>query len=112
MFEFHRTKRFFRNVKYYLQKKRRGYSDLDTWNVGYSVARYALPMLKAHRNQPPCGFPCEEGMTYEKWLEIIDKMIYSLQYMADDNIWFSSSDANKVREGCELFGKYLQGLWD
>jgi len=107
---FRRIKEYKRKIKWYLQKKIIGYSDIDVWNVGYSVARYALPILKAYRDNPPIGFPFNEDMNYEKWLEILDKIIFSMEYMAEDR--FEPENYKKVQEGCELFGKYLQNLWD
>jgi len=54
-------------------------------------------------------------LTPERWDEILDDMIYAMKIcsLEGDGRFFGSNDVdwNRVKEGCEYFGKYLRSLW-
>ena len=94
----------------------RGWSDKDTWNLDYTIAEFALPRLRRFK-EVTNGYPGE--LSEELWDEILDKMIFSLEYtvkefrMEDEytDLEFLKSQGEKVQEGLELFGKYFRDLW-
>ena len=86
-----------------------GFDESETWNLSTTIAKFVLPRLKCFRE---CHFDHPYGITFDEWNEILDKMIYAMNYAAnehnttEENIAFS-----KVKEGLELFGKYFLHLW-
>lgn len=104
-------------IKWYFQKKFRGYADIEVWGLDIAIAKFVLPRLRALRRLPPMGHPIE--LTYEEWLEILDKMIYAMEFIVRDENgqmgreeYCSQENHGKVKEGLELLGKYFMDLWD
>ena len=105
-----------RYKEYTRQLKEHGFSDTETWNLDYLLVSFIIPRLKRFRDITPC-YP--NDLTPEKWKKIIDKMIFSFQFVLDEEDlqtrWASSKkidkDYKKYEEGMNLFVKYFRGLW-
>lgn len=70
-----------RRLKFLYQKLTRGFSDQVTWNLGDEIAKFTLPRIKRYRElvvDPKCvaGHPYQ--ISYGEWIEILDKIIYSM----------------------------------
>lgn len=80
-----------------------------------TVAKFVLPRLKRFR-RTSVGFPeCEDIPSHEIWLYTLDKMIYSFEHAAHENVDLydlTQGQQRAVREGFDLFGKYFRALWD
>ena len=48
----------------------------------------------------------------EEWHGIIDKMIYSFEIIANDDIVAQINQKEEIQEGLDLFAKYFMDLWD
>jgi hypothetical protein len=66
------------------------------------IAIFTLPRLKRFK-ELAISYPCEFN-SLEEWEAVIDKMIFSLEQLANDE-WDVDT------EGLELFGRYLPHLW-
>lgn len=86
---------FLDKIKFAFQRLFYGYADIDLWGLDYCFARYILPRLKAFKKRDRMGYPGNlvvNGETSEKedkknikqWEEILDKMIFSMECIADD----------------------------
>lgn len=141
-----RIKRLFKdicmNIKFFIQRGRRGYADIDIWDISYWFERTFIPMLKELKDIKH-GYP----MTFkneEEWDKELDKMIYYFTEMSEDEcsqknqysenfnkLWFSDNidkdlqkkylDREKEiceyredmkNKGFELLSKYYWNLWD
>ena len=64
---------------------------------------------------------------YKRWLEVLDKVIFAMDWIANDRegeylMKYDLDDKPRmeelkkiearVQEGCELFGKHMQAMWD
>lgn len=103
-----------RAVRYFWQRRTRGWDDSETWSLDVTIAKFALPRLKVLKATMP-GY---HGESPEEWDEVLDKMIWSMDYIADGRQWgveqtMSEWEAEEKRcdEGVALFGKYFRGLW-
>lgn len=105
---------FKRWVKHTIQKIVRGWSDRETWNLDHTMAVWLLPRLKKFKELNilhPMEFKNKK-----EWDKVLDKMIFSLQYVVDDYEDFKdlkewNANHKKVEEGLQLIGKYWQNLW-
>jgi len=103
-----------RAIKHLWQKIYRGWSDEDTWDLQYTIAKFALPRLKRHK-QLINGYPA--GLTEQEWYEILDKIIWSFEFLlSDENIEIYPTRSikelfEKEDEGFRLFGEYYCDLW-
>ena len=67
-----------KHVRHYLKH---GWWDGDTWSAEASIARYALPLIKALR-QRKLGYPSK--LSPKKWKQVLDRIIWSLEQIAND----------------------------
>jgi len=114
----------------------------DTWNVDYTLAVVAAPLLRQLRSRShsyglvdpddvPTDIPTDDKYgTMESWHWVMDEMIWAFEYKAKDmdaGDMCADKCANfgdPVCEAClnetqerltnafKLFGKYYENLWD
>lgn len=95
----------------------KGYSDKDLWDLDYSLSHCILPRLIDFKKVNVTSHPIE-FKNIKSWHKVIDKMIWSFQYIANDrsspgeSIEKINKDSKRCQKGLELFGKYFQDLWD
>jgi hypothetical protein len=106
-------KRLLRPIKHLFQRHTRGWDDSVTWSLDHEMAKHILPRLQRFR-QLANGYPDNGDIqSMEQWLDILDQMIFSMQYYASD---FTTRDESavitaRVEKGAELFGRYFGALW-
>lgn len=98
--------------KYKEQRLERGFDDSETWNLDYTISCFILPRLKQFKvlnNTHPAM------ITLEEWNEILDKMIFALQYRIEIDDIDVSTDSPRMEEqhneGLQLFAKWFDYLW-
>lgn len=69
-----------RNIKYFIQRGMRGYSDCDLWGMHHYLTETILNMLvelRARKHSYPATEDANGEFTYDegRWTDIIDKMI-------------------------------------
>ena len=95
--------------------------DYDTWNVDYTLAVVAAPLLRQLRSRShsygivdpddvPTDIPTDTNYgTMESWHWVMDEMIWAFTSMsAEDDSDITERHKNALR----LFGKYYFSLWD
>ena len=86
---FNNLKRRFYDVRLFIKSKyqllRYGYEFRDCWSLDYSLARWILPRLK-HLRKNLNGHPME--LTFEQWEEILDKIIFSFEYVLNNDKYY------------------------
>jgi hypothetical protein len=107
----------FRELKYFIQRGIRGYSDKDLWDFDFYLAEMisrALYQLKKIQH----GYPAE--LTEKKWDKILEDIILGFEAV----IWIDmiptveAFNAQYPRlkiqrdRGLKLFIKYFEDLWD
>jgi len=101
---------FFRyEIKYFFQRIFRGYDDRAIWDLDYYIATKVIKPLK-HFRACVCGTPI--SFTETEWHAVLDKMIYSMEFIIEDNYLITSAaDNSRIDEGLFLFGKHFRSLW-
>jgi hypothetical protein len=93
-----------RTLKFFWQRRTRGFDDSETWNLDHRIAEFILPRLKLFREMSPSqGIPSEfidesplaqiedpkereaartvlEDEGQKKWEGVLDKIIWSFEY--------------------------------
>ncbi len=104
--------------------------DEDFWNLDNTLATVIAPSLakfieRMKNDSVAAGFPHALG-SLEKWIEMLEKMHWSFNEIAEgrpgeDEFFNVQLESRKdefavyhlrIQEGCELFGKYFQHLWE
>lgn len=124
---------FPREVKYFIQRGRRGYSDSDVWNFHNYLSKVIAGGLK-DLSENAHGYPCSfdkgnDVEAYEAWKNLLMNLSKSFEDQANDmdfEIWhddftqFGSVYANKKaderklkwKKDFELFVEHYESFWD
>lgn len=97
-----------RYLKHLFQRWTRGWDDTELYDVGHTIAKFALPRLIEFKNNTTSH---PGHMTMEEWRAIIDNIIYMLEVYVHERYWDNDIDWNRITKGSELFGKYFFDLW-
>lgn len=136
------TEGLYFKIKYFLQRRIRGYDDLDKWNAAWYIARKAIPVLKDMRNsfvgtsikwhrEDRFGDIIEltrdeafadennpSSFTEDEWRAILDDIIYAFQFTLDQdsdtpyNQEQYEKNYKRHKRGLKLFSIYYMNLWD
>lgn len=79
-YKFHDIKRW---VVSTYQRIRYGVADSECWSLDYTLSRYILPRLKHFKKMKRYTYP--DGITPERWEEILDEMIWAFEFMLDED---------------------------
>lgn len=119
-----------RSLKWWLQKKRRGWSDLEVWNLDNTFCEWIIPRLKDFRARTFC-YPEVHGEceSLEEWQALLDEMIFGFEWALKESEWYREhvfcksgkdrdtemsifkSHCKRAQHGRELFGKWMTHLW-
>ncbi len=102
------------------QRYSQGFDASETWDLFTTIAKFILPRLIWLRNHNH-GYPSQ--LTYKKWVKIQNKMIWSFEQIAIDNMDIERPDTmldyeatekhtKKIQKGLDLFSQYFMNLWD
>jgi hypothetical protein len=120
-----KPQKWYREVKWFIQRGKRGYADCDLWGWDYYMARTNIKALKQFKEKlygHPFGFN-----DIDEWKDTIQQMIDGFQASIDiDDVHIIENGAynhkktveeierlEKIRlKGMRLFTKWYQNLWD
>lgn len=76
----------FQDIKTFMKAKWfylfNGFDYRDTWSLDHSLSRWILPRLKYLRKNLQSH---PDDMTFEKWQEILDKMIFAFDFVFNES---------------------------
>lgn len=113
-----------RTRKKWLKKQGLYINPREMWQLDCIIAKYILPRLKMYKKLTNAYPGYDEASTSEKWDELLDKMIWSFEQIAnyyeiynsvnplDDPDWKEKNQKinDKIQEGLMLFAKWYQHL--
>lgn len=102
---------FKRSFRFFMQRRKRGWDDSDTWSLDHSLAKVILPRLKRFKEVAPM-VPADYNSEAE-WQADLDKMIAAFEFAASEERWgcYDKEKWEEVHEGIELFAKNYFALW-
>jgi hypothetical protein len=123
-------------IKWWFQRRTRGFDDSDMWGLDYSLAKLILPRLQVFykRAQDPriiSGYPidldpcypseCNQNhdpnVAYKNWLKILKDMCYSFESIILEEECFEydaqrQTDWVRLQRGLNYFSTYYRNLWE
>lgn len=110
-------KRRRRQLRWFWQRGRRGYSDQDVWNFDTYIAGI---IGRGVRDLRECGHGHPDDiMTEEEWHSILDRISGPLLTYSDGDKWRDGYTYEEemrrydaAREAMHLFAEHLGGMWD
>lgn len=100
-----------RRVRWFWQRRTRGFDDTVLWSLDYHITKFILPRLKAFAENPRISYSTD---TPEEWQRILDEMVWAFQFMADHESGWGGTpeELKRMRAGLKLFAKWYGALWD
>lgn len=95
------------NLKHFNELRTKQMNNTETYSLYNNIAQFILPRLKMWLKRKPVGYP--DNLTYEEWLNILNKIVRTMEIIAKDNCHKKDEELNK---GLDLFRKYFFHLWD
>lgn len=102
-----------RKVRYFLQRKFRGFDDSELWSLDITFANWAIPRLEQYNNIN-CGFP--PNTTLEQFQNIINEILYGLELFRRriedcDNLYEETLIILEFEHSTKLFAEYIREIW-
>ena len=109
-----------RTVKYWFQRRIRGWSDDETWNLDYSFIKWVNSRFKKYKEQAIKIIDLEfKKFTYKKktytQLELIDKVIELSDELIEGDYWnadITTTNLEKIKnEIFDIFKLIYWSMW-
>jgi hypothetical protein len=98
-----------RHIRWWWQRRTRGWDDRDLWSMDYTIAKFVLPRLKKFR-EVQIGHPAH--MQEIEWKIALDEMIEAFKMIELDCCSNDPEYNSKIDRGLYLFYKHFRDLWD
>lgn len=99
-----------RKIKFFFQRRLRGFDDEETWSLDQDLAKHIVPRLKRFR-EVNNGHPPD--LSWEEWCEILDEIIRTFEFLSTDAKYdcYDKKKWKEIKKGLHLFAKYYLDLW-
>jgi len=107
-----KVKDFFREIRWFIQRGKRGYADCDVWDFNSYLSRVIAAGVRELKNGT--GYPV--GLSPRKWNNVLEKIAigFEAELLMEDS--FLLEEAKKLekkrKKGMLLFVEYFGSLWD
>jgi hypothetical protein len=102
--------------KHKKQRISRGFDDSETWALDETIASFILPRIKRYK-EINIAYPATDGMTFEKWNEILDEIIKTFEFIKNQTYdkWGRDQEETKkkmaeIDNGLNLFAQWFVSL--
>lgn len=102
----------YNEIKYFIQRGKRGYSDRDVWNLDYYLAELisnSLKDLEKNRHSYPMN------LTDKQWKIVLSDIIFTFEKekeIKEADVQLTKEELLRYNRGWRLFKKYFRSLWD
>ncbi len=99
-----------------VQKRIRGFSDRELWDLDNTIAEFILPRLKRFKNKHDL-YPGDSAK--EEWDKNIDLMIEAFEMILNEDDYIHNDDYvksiknynDKIKKGLKIFSENFMNLW-
>lgn len=104
-------RRLRQTVRFWWQRRTRGWDDSELWNLDHSLAKLIAPRLRRF-TKATGGHPCDS--TEEQWQADLEAMTAAFEWVASDGVWDiqTAEEHVRVQRGLDLFAKNFRSLWN
>jgi len=107
-------------IKFWWQRRTRGFDDSELWNLDYTIAKFIGPRLRAYKELNRCGVPrvypshWSEEATVNWWEHELETIARAFELLVEEDVSYSFSEENAevIKKGLKLFAKRFNHLWD
>ena len=103
-------KRWCRRIKFFWQRRTRGFDDSETWDLDDTFLKWFLPRFERF-NELNNGYPEDRG-SFENWKNEINQRIIQLKAILDgDNNWYTEGYEKEIDDFLNWFKDNIRHLW-
>ena len=107
-------KEYYRQIKWFIQRGRRGYSDQDLWGAYHHIAS-TVDAFVDYNLRYGHGYPV--NLTNKSWNKILKEIQWYMREVSETtDTPYEVYSTEKYKQRCEkanaLFAQYWQHLWD
>ena len=115
----------YKEIKYFIQRGRRGFSDRDLWELDFYIVNTIGNAISRYKKNL-CGYPA--SLTPEKWDKILNDIkdgFKAAEIIIDRSLMTTDKDGKlnfnedlykdymkRFNKGMDLFKKYFFNLWN
>jgi hypothetical protein len=110
-------------IRYWWQRRTRGFDDCDLWSLDYTVIKFVYPRLKLLRDQVKWSVPRHptevdsqghlRSLEVEEWKAILDEMLEGFQLVVETDCYpLMEDDHKKLEHSMDVFREWFFSLWD
>jgi hypothetical protein len=96
-----------RAIKYWWQRRTRGWDDSEVWCLRTTFSAFAAPRLRRMAELTDTHPPF---YSYDEWIERLNAMAWAFENVADDDL-LDDEEVKEVARGIDYFRKDLFDLW-
>lgn len=98
-----------RDIRFFWQRRTRGWDDGDTFSLDYSLGKLIAPRLRRFKE---VTIARPHDVEEKEWEEMLNKMIAAFEFAGSEERWLAKPEEyEKHQEGIDLFAKYYWALW-
>lgn len=92
------------------QLEKNGWTEMDTWSLDVSLAKFLVPRLEMLKEKMKNMVPNE--MPSKKWHKVLDEMIDGFKFVDSSEYFYcSEKERKKVEKALDHLKKYFSNLW-
>lgn len=102
-----------RSIKFWWQRRTRGFDDSETWSLDNTLAKWLVPRLRRFKQLNICiwGPNDEDGAVTDK---IIDEIVWTFEFLGSDDFYEAPPNDprwQRYEKGLDLFRENINHLW-
>lgn len=102
-------RRALRSIRFFVQRRVRGWDDSETWDLDREIARFALPRFRRYRE---LNHGLIANLTLEQTQHVLGEIEWFLAVHSDLGVGeLSSSELERYDQAKRLFGEHFHTLW-
>ncbi len=104
-------------LKFWWQRRTRGFDDSETWNLDQTFAKFILPRLKKFQEINKGSIPSSIGLdkpidqAVNEWQNKLSDMIYAFEMQMAPWEYKENYQRSRIRKGLKLFAEHYSDLW-
>lgn len=100
----------YNEIKYFIQRGKRGYSDRDLWDLDFYLATIISSSVKNLKDNYITYGACEK-----EWISVLDDIVFAFEKekkIIEENLQLTDLENQRYKRGWKFFNNHFQELWD
>lgn len=105
-----RIRTWINRIRYFFQRRFRGFDDTETWSLDYTLYKWLLPRLIRFK-ELNIGWPDSQYKTFEDWNNELQDRIDQLKLIVEDEGMSDLIDEDEIQDFNNWLSNNINHLW-